>query len=904
MGVNRKTPNKLGIIGTVLQAIAIVLPAVGSLVGGLVNGASLASRAFATGAQATLLLYGQALSFAGSVLSNFTRSPRDQSTNDSPAYSFVQFDNPVKGEASIAVAYGDPGDDGDLLGVKVAPIYLQAFTTPRGYHADSEDEFRTSSRGETLSGLLAVCHGPVDRITDHQFNGQPLFLASKREQKAVTGKTHYRIGPLSVDRESVRVRVTNASGKDEFRGPNLIQRTSAFRGNGSQTVFILDIDDEDDVADEIDMTFAIAPSYGGKRVRLSDSTAERVHVFATSPKRVVLNLQNYAMPDGYYLFATYSVRRWYGMSIQRAPNGDRAMTAKFFGETVGGTSYAKPTTGDVIHIEHDERIQGGLEIGVTRGGNAQLTPPGFDSIRQTYPQNQALGFNASATFTTNEACDNVVVTISTGPNGFRRFNSEGKVLGVHADFKLEFRPNGSSDPYLTVLDPRGTQATKRNDEFRIAGEVGSERRVSFSIRGLLQQWLRKHPNTANGKARLDTWTKARRKWDIRVTRTSREQGLSNSSYFDKIILASHREEVDVALTYAGVALAYFHNAHPRIAGGRVPQYTCRTTGIRALPAVSGGAWTTSTASRGNPVWAAIDLITDSFYGAGAQFTLASNIDMASAIAAAAWCDASVTLEDGATTEKRSRIDYTADAPRPVMTHVTRMLTAARVVPVLQGNKWRFPILNAVDSLSDLPQLIDGTLAGRVEAGTIAMSHDTIASEVTEIEIEFYDGDNEFERAIVPMTPESPVTQPRVRKVTVLGARRRSEVTRYGAWLYAQTQWSPRQLRIRVTTTMAFARLEAGDVFRLTSTRNAIDAYFRVEDHEVDQSTMSVRISATEYVPQLNGQTYSHTRIIKPVVTQTDESAPFTPTYEADRLPSRRRTRKRIRKVRARVRRVA
>lgn len=527
-----------------------------------------------------------------------------------------------------------------------------------------------------------------------------------------------------------------------------------------------------------------------------------------------------------------------------------------------------PATGTKITASFRRRRFPGLRLEWRRGGDNQLPIPDFNAVRNTVGMSAVplVQDGVGIPFTTSEEVDDIIVDVVSGDGGFTQYDvTTGDRSGVAAQFKITWRActaNGTpTGPTFTLRDPSGIQKTGKSlIEFEMRGDQLSRKYYSVSIRNVLRENVDTYGDT-QASSELKSFT--RQRYLVTVTRTSKVNG---SQYvLDAIALLSYQKVLDVPLLYPGIALLGIHAMASERLNGAAPRISCRVQGLSKVKSYSAqGGWVSTATNQANRVWAAIDLITNRRYGGGQQFTLEANIDTTSAILAADWCDALLTLPGNAT-EKRSVIDYVIDTRASLMEHVRNMLLPARVIPVLRGNVWGFVIdrdvtLFNADGSDAVPVVYDDTSAGRTMKDSMSCSHQPITSQITELQVVYYDRDDDFEQNEIWRAPTQPAADRRIERAQLHGTARITEATRYTEFLYQKQIQQGAQIGWAMAP--GGLRLQAGDVVRVISQRLGIDFYVRVTKWEVDSSeNMIVRVEAAQYIPAVYGQNFASQTIL-------------------------------------------
>lgn len=780
------------------------------------------------------LLAAAANVIRGAIISNFIKrgftsliehivdvpEPSNDRFARSPTYGFNQWRNPVKGDATLPVVLSETGH-------KVAPVYLQAFVTPKGEYEDDYAKVLKAD-GQAMSALLALGEGPIVDIDDIRVNDEPLVEAFTETFTGNGTKANFKLSKSRILTQTLEITVDGTS-----KGYTLTDTSLDYYYDGRRTrTFLLG----DDIAEEFSPVIKINEA----ELDLTQSTGFRPHVWLATRNKLIVDHQTTpsTTPRPTRITIEFKTRTLDGVTI-----GEKD------GDTIINFSTA-PADGAAIVVTGKRRIFKGVRVEWRNGGAHQLALPGFESIRNTYGIGTEIGESGSeVTFSTTDEVDDVTFIVTSGTGGFTQFDDEGDRSPTYARFKIEYRGADSSGnftgPYTQVQDPAGTRKNKNADTFELRGDSLSQLTWSFSLRGLLTRHYERNKSSKAAQARLDAFT--RNRYQVQVTRRGAKKNATNSTFLDEIRLSSYTEVIDEKLNYPGTALLAIHAIATSRLQGSAPSITCRVKGSRDVYQYTGSAWVLDATAQGNPVWGAIHVITNRRFGGGEQFTL-SNIDTTSAKAAADFCDETLTLDDGGT-EVRSRLDVVIDTRRSLLALVSELLRPAGIWPVLQGNTWRFVIDQAVD-LTAVPTIWDDTTSGRIAEGSLSAEHDSITQKPTEIQVSFLDETQDYDRKEVWLAPQQPSSSRRIQRIDAFGVVRRSEVIRYADRVYKQATSSGIGVSFRVSPQEL--DFEAGDVIRLRSSRKGIDGYWRILSISFGTDDFFINVEAVPYISAAYG----------------------------------------------------
>lgn len=799
---------------------------------------------------------------------------------DSPTYGFDQWRNPYKGDSTIPVVYSTTGH-------KMAPVYVQAFLTPNG---DYEDDFAKALRadGQQMTALFAVSEGPIKSIGNPRANEEPLVEDFEETITARSGKKKYTLGKKRVQLETLQISVDGT-----LKGWSKVDAVWNYQHRGSTTVVTRSVEFDDPIAQDVDPTIEI----DGTEIDTTSTTGLRPRVWLETPTKAWIHTQT-AVTPGTRIRVTFSVLQMNGLEVT-TKNGETTLEFD-----------TAPTAGVEIVVTGKRRVMKGIRIEYRLGGEHQLPLVGVEAIRNTQGVNTEIGTSGNeVTFDTVDEVDDVILNIAS-ESSFTVFDKEGDRSRSYAQFRIEYERADSSGTfagdYTRLLDPAGSVSAKQSPvgvaknstEFEVRGDSLSKLYWSFSTRGLLEKYVEKFPNNSSGGQRLADFTRGR--YRFRLTRTSSVKQDSNSLYYDGIVLQSWTEVVDEKLNYGGTSVMKLAALGSERINGSAPGVTCEPIGIRDCVKWNGSAWVVDEDAQGNPVWAAVDLITKRRYGGGEQYTL-SDIDTTSFKAAADYCDATVNLPGGAT-EARSVFDGVLDVRRPLLESVADMLRPSGIWPVMQGNTWKCVIDQAVD-LTAVTTVTEDGADRTIVSDTFEIGHDAQVNRPTEVQATFLDRERDFDQKQVWVTPGEPATSRRIQRITAFGETRRTAVTRYTNRVYTQATADGLQPRFKVRPSAL--NFEAGDVIRLVSTRLGIDDYFRVFRLAFGTEDYFVSVECIPYVRAVYGQQSATQTTDTSSGSLPDNSVGITgPTSTNAATPTTTRDRRRVRQMAIRSRRAS
>jgi len=773
---------------------------------------------------------------------------------ESPTYGFGQFTNPKKGDSPIPVVYSAAGH-------KIAPVWLQAFITPRGF--DAEDD-RKGARTQQLSGLLAIAEGPIEDISEIRFNDEPVFDRTVAYQFGVGNgsRTKWALPQNKIELDSVEV-YEGATPRGFFVAA---KSDIVFVASGTGTTHVVDLPDGLDDSYPIEF-FNTNPV--GKTTAQLETYRLTPQIWLASETQIFIH-RDVPFPANMVVYMRYGVRATNGVRITK----------------VGGNVEIKfnsaPASGVKLTASWTRKNIDKVKVSLRRGSAHQLPIWGFHIIRNSFAvPAPTLAQDTPVVKDTQDAVDDVGINIQSSANGMVAFDSDGDPNEVRAQFTIDVkRVTGTEtaggtntfDDWYKIPDPRGADSAeaKNGYEFQVRGNTISQFFWTFWVRNTLQENARKAKGTSkNDQALRKAYSDfSRGRYSVRITRTNPVASTNNSRYTDDIEFTSITEMQDEALNLPGTALLGFHALGTERLSGGAPNVTLVVKGKRDVQRAvvdedspTGYSWNpASWENQSNRVWAAVDLITSWRFGAGDVYDRDVNIDLASAIECADWLDGQVSVGDNTSDEEvRSRLDIVLDTRKSLLDTLRDVLQPGRIWAVLRGDTFVFVKDDAVD-LSAVPVIYDDTKRGRTTKDSLAFSHDTVVSRATEVQLTYLDEAEEFQPKEVWVVPEEPGDDPRrVRRVTAYGITRHTETSRYGAFLYAQLRHQGASMVVAAAPrALDFG---AGGVIRVISNRTGIDGYWRIFESDVSTDNYFVKLEGRQYVPHVYAQTADTQRII-------------------------------------------
>lgn len=823
-----------------------------------------------------MLIANGALRIAGTIYAlSRMPSPGDQSER-SPAYGFDQLANPTDRDAVVPVTFSADGHP-------VAPPYLMAFSTPAGVDlADDDFSKATARRGQRLSALWGVAPHRCASIANLRINNEDVF----RQHVAAdigTGngtKKAFVLAHNAVLRESLSVAIDGT----EVYGSTA--RTAIITLYGGQYVYTINVTDPAQIDDSRDVRVEWAAQPGGP-YRYVDDPAEdpdgtflRPIVWLDSRQQIRICTQRWepAVSGRSVLRVTYYVR-----DFVAAHQGSRL---GFSGDKLQVTFATAPASGKKVTASYLRRAMGNVDVQIRYGTTAQLPLLGFNAIRQSQGLNLPLdqGYSAVQQYTTRGEVDDVIIDIGSVAE-FRVYDDDGGTKTVVAQISIEYAKANAAGAFPATLtklkNPAGANAAANRTVYEFALGDDSPSRVfwSFSLRGLLKKQAEKSGN----------WTEynafTRGVYKVAVWRTNLVRQDSNSYCRDAITLVSVQEVRDEFLAWPGTALVAAANINPKRTGGGLPRMRVDVQGDPDTPrcTLSGGSYSwgnAEVANAANPVWAACRLWT-AHYGGGEWYTLADNVDAASAVTAAAWTERLVSIGGGAT-ERATKLSMVLDTRSSLFDHITAILRPSGVVPFLRGEVLHFALDRQLtdEELDAVPEIVCIGASSRVLRDTFAQGRPSLVDQPSEISGTYLDATLDHEKEIERATPEQPVAVRRERAIDLWGVTRRTEARRVVWQIKRLADAAPRDASLSMT--VAGVRYEPGDVVRVTDERQSASVLCRVRSTRLDAQHI-VHLTLREYVHDAYEETAGQSSAQTTAATTNRAASTSSPT-QAGRSP--------------------
>lgn len=440
-------------------------------------------------------------------------------------------------------------------------------------------------------------------------------------------------------------------------------------------------------------------------------------------------------------------------------------------------------------------------------------------------------------YSSSEDVDDVVIGIDSGPRGFYGMESDGSQGGLARQLTMRFKETAASDTGATKdKDPSTGWVVLKNPHFeskftdsvfRLADRFQGQGSWFFSLADLVE-----YTRTGKKPSGTANWLSPKR-YDVEVTAIDsagvNEGGMVDTDRrFSDLFFANATEirrvgfilprQSTLAVEY-GDGMDQQDLLEAKYAGRTVVQVTSASATVDA-----GGLPTPRTVGYSrNPVWIACDFLTDPIIGAGRVFGW-DDFDLASAYAAAAWCDETVTLRDG-TTQTRSLCDIVlgeGGERRSVGDQVAYILAGSGVFAYWRGS-WKFAVDEDADVVTDPVTSSGFVIDEEADCTTGGCEMDYLSTEErpTELVVEFRDAENGDAPATEVIQLPDPQPSPRVtERVQFPGVGRRSQVRHFGGILLRQMRGARRRGRCvgTVGRGLRLLMLDPGDIVYLTSAR--------------------------------------------------------------------------------------
>lgn len=764
---------------------------------------------------------------AGTYLLSRSRQPRDRRAD---ADGFVAGDNPSDPRQPIRVVYGRP--------VYLPPV-LSDYALPTAVNRWASDD----SPGRVT--VLSVGAGPVDGgdaqlwIDDIPTSIQvdetdPTASQTLRRE---TGGKRYAFPKKNVVKESVSIYVDGelygaySEAAGTVQGTTEVERTRTAKTR----YFTTTKDDQYEVTNESENAAKNKPTNlltgflipddgavtpGSVQVEIEQSWPP-VSIKFQSKSRTAFSRSVKVPADDIHVARTTDDKSfvWIGFKSGGGYSARnlvytvayRVMANRVVIETDdAGTSYAvfenDPGEAAVVTaIYKAGKLADSTSTHFRPGTPDQDVLPIADGVRSTINVGGKLTQGAPLTHSTTNAVDDIEIGVQSGPSGMFELSKTGSTRVSQRNIEIQIKQTDADD----------TRSSGNKDVtagwVRLAAVNGGGSAIGDSTRG-----------TATWTFSLaKLWTKAAGHnpprtslpfafYDVEVVALdAANTDETNAIYFsyateiqrDKLTIP-HHSTYTVEVTDPDVV-------------GRAPTYALGIMGRRVWVPDSTAVYDTDTERpepgthkwTRNPVWCACDLIVDKHFGGG-QFYTWQNINLAEALNAAAFCDATVANANG-TTETRSEVDVVLDTRMALSRQIMRVLAGSQVLGALTGGIWRF--LPDVDS-EPVMDLTDADY----RVGQIQMTYSALENTPNEVAFDFPNELLDFELDSDTLaTPGSEPAQRVTRTVSLDGVRRRSQAVRAASLLLRQLHLQRRTVELTCSGWRAL-QLEAGDVVTLTS----------------------------------------------------------------------------------------
>lgn len=739
---------------------AAILGAAAIFTGGL------GALAFASAATAFgwVAFSGAVISVAGALMQ---RPAPVHGPDSSATYSVDRFSNPVGPDHVLSVVYGTH---------RIVPVILQEYVSALSDTGSAGGVNRIKTQG--LSILCAVAEGELSDIADIRLNGQPVFSDPIVDEVVGYGtgsKTKWNLAGRYAYLPGLTIKVNGAAVTNTTLTDTQNIGYRSFTPTANTTYMTLRVTRPrgDRILSgtiKVYVDGELKPSGGPYfLVKVNDH-----HYNVIYGGRVSGNFK--------FVFQYVSAG---GMGISQAGNGTTSITF--------GTA---PTSGQKITASYRRAHFRGLRIETRMGTLEQEPIAGFNDTRRSKDYNTqfvrdvALAHNTNTSGllgVVNDVCIGLVA-----PRGFTILSEDGG--SKHADAKFAIR--------YALLDSSGNIDTKgwRNlyqlgsgdspqAVFTLLGDTTSKRVWEVSVRETLRELVSHgYPeisgfNLEDELEALDGGTRVR----IEVTRKDAVNGTSNQLHIDFVDLGYVTEVSDERYSYPGTALLAIKATIDEGLQGSVPFIECTATRAPLYDPRTGE----KDGDSNNPALAVYDLITSGHgeaihrYGSLGHFTaddvfVGEDGDALNSLwAFADWCEEQVDTPGGAT-EARHQIDLVLDSPMSLSEVIADICAAARCMVVQQGVTWKFPIDRDGDPVFTFTDSADVPNANIVE-GSFSMGPESIGSKPTDVEIEYFDGSEDYQRRLYALAPaDLEADEPRnPLRFSARGVVRATEIDRLG-----------------------------------------------------------------------------------------------------------------------------
>lgn len=464
---------------------------------------------------------------------------------------------------------------------------------------------------------------------------------------------------------------------------------------------------------------------------------------------------------------------------------------------------------------------------VLRTGEADQEPlPTEDGIRNTSYVGAELGQGDAAAYESVNEVHDIEVGIASGAEGFVDVAKAGTNAGDTrpATRRLQIRLKHRDAP---ATDTAGTNLldgwvllkhpTRQDNTFPVTGVVNGPARWTLSAAEL-------YAFTRDGKE-SPGFSLPLAKYDVEVRALdvpgNRDDNRTHATIQSRIFFDDATEIVRIRLVLPYHATLTVKVREPKLLGS-TPVFAVRCgmrrvvvpgeeaevmdlgDGLKPWERIGGALVPSPRRWTRNNAWCAVDIITDPWFGAGQWYDWTRILleGDAGAREAGEWCD---STEPG---ETMAELDLWIPRRSAVLDHVAQMFAGARVLPVLSGSLWEFPIDRDEDPVLDLT---DDDLEREATP-----AHASTEELPTVIEAAFLD--EALGGELAPHTVALPAQDPRrrvLRRVDMTGVRRRSQLDRVLKVALSQFLLQRDALSARAAN-WRMLRLRAGRIVRVTS----------------------------------------------------------------------------------------
>ena len=718
-------------------------------------------------------------------------SARVRSFQNSPHYGIGDFSNPNDPDTVTYLLYGT---------TRVVPTVYQEHVSSL---AEGSGLGIAAVKKQGINILLGVAEGQVSDITDVRINDQPAMTEPEVDVKVGKGngtRKEWELPGRFVYLPSLTVRV---NGVEVAQVTSSVTSYPTLPANSNTIIFGRNKGEK-----ILTETF---------RVYLNDVEEVRSGTYGWTIRKVTKKKARLHFkvrpPAGAKIKVTFSYLGATDLTIRQNGRGRTLLTF--------GTA---PTNGHEILATYRRANFEGLIIETRPGTLDQEGIPGFGDFRNSKTVAAELTKDTERTHSTAGVVNDVRIGIAA-PRGFTVFNTSGGQDIIRANLVIGY----------AWLDTTGTAGTKRTlyhlgdgdnakPDFLLAGQSVAPRTWEIGLRDTLLGLVNAGYTDLGGFDLEDELATLSEGTRVKVFVTRKDVVRTDAQSLDGLFFQYATEVTDELFSYPGTALLAVRALVTAGLDGGAPTVTCKATRADLYDPRT-GLWD---GRSDNPALAAYDLITSGNstaiqrYGSRGHFSSA-DVDSTTFNAWADYCDEYVhndtsdksSAASSTNGERRHSLNLVMDTPMSLSEWVADIAFVGGSFAVMQGVKWRFPLDKDGSATFAFTEDVDPTNANIV-AGSLELGPEPIESTPTDIEVEYFDREREWQAEMVLASRGDLLeTTPRRQvRVSARGVDRASEAERLAERILLHATNNP----VPVTWLAHPGAIapEAGDIVTVTS----------------------------------------------------------------------------------------